>query len=136
MDTAHAAKPESPEAITTDEPPEDSGLPAPPPRKPAGAAKPKFTGPVEKECYGDFREDAPEEKKDECFVCSKYIDCIQISFKAIRVRRDELGKLAGLLRRRELALATEAGAPTTRSGRLLITPAPASGRRAAISASA
>ena len=97
-------------------------------------AKPKFTGPELKECYGTFREDFGEEKKDECFTCNKYVDCIQISFKSILLRREEMGRLVGLLRRREMALAAEAGAPTTRSGRLLITPAPASGRYGALSA--
>ena len=128
MESAHPADDNARNAAPT------ATLLPPPPAKPT--ARPKFAGPVQKECYGTFREDFGEEKKDECFTCSKYVECIQISFKSIRLRRVELEKLVAILRRREVALAAQGGMPTTASGRARITHTPTSGRHQALSASA
>ena len=67
---------------------------APPPRKP------KASFPEKKICYGTFREDFWEEKKEECHSCWMYIDCIQLSFKNQRKHRLEIQRLVAILRRR------------------------------------
>lgn len=92
----------------------------------------KWAGPPKKDCYGTFRDEFAEEKKEECHTCWMYVDCIQVAFKARRQFRQEVARLVGLLRMREAALA--AGVESrTRSGRLIVRLS-ASGRYQALSA--
>lgn len=60
----------------------------------------KKSFPKPKECYGKFRDDSPEEKKEECFVCSKYVDCIQKSFRMQRLHRSEIRHFLAIIYRR------------------------------------
>ena len=69
---------------------------APPPMKK------KFPFPLQKVCYGTFRADSSEEKREECYSCSKYVDCIQVSYKKQRTFKQEILRLvAGLNKRIE-----------------------------------
>ena len=71
---------------------------APPPKKK------KFPLPLEKTCFGTFRADASEEKREECYSCSKYVDCIQISYKKQRTFKQEILRLVAGLNKRIEAL--------------------------------
>ena len=97
------------------------------PAHPIPKAKTPFPN-LTKECYGTFREDFSETKKEECHTCNQYVDCIQISFKQRHQFKREIRRFTELLQARIEALQEPEGG---RSPSRRLPPIPGGPRRSA-----